>query len=408
MKILYLHQYFTPPRLPGGTRSWSLASRLVERGHEVHMITTDRSEEAAARPDKWNQTTEAGIQVHWTPVPYSNAMSYSKRIAQFFRFSFRAARRAREIGGDVVFATSTPLTIALPGVYASRRLRVPMVFEVRDLWPAVPIAVGAISNPVARFGARWLERFAYRNAERIVALAPGMKDAVAETGYPDDMITVIPNGADDRIIVSDDAAAARVRADNGWLADRKLVLYCGAIGLVNGVEWLARLAAKVRERDPEIRFAVIGDGAEKATLEDTAREFGVLDESLFVLGTMPKKDVAAWLQAANMTAALFTGPRIVWKDATQNKFFDSLAAGRPVACNFDGWQCQVAAEEGVGLVLDSKDIDKAATDLLSHLTSDEWMASASSRARELAATRFSMDSHAAKLEDVLTAAVAGQ
>lgn len=142
MKILYLHQYFTTPSMAGGTRSYEMARRLVAWGHEVHMITTDR--EGIFDPkQKWYETDEAGIHVHWTPIPYSNKMSYGQRIKAFFAFSWRAARKAAKIGGDVVFATSTPLTIAIPGVYASKRLKIPMVFEVRDLWPELPIAIGS-------------------------------------------------------------------------------------------------------------------------------------------------------------------------------------------------------------------------------------------------------------------------
>ena len=399
MKIVYLHQYFTPPHMAGGTRSYSLARRLVEKGHQVHMVTADRNPDGAGAP-AWRETEESGITVHWTPVPYDNSMSYPQRIAAFLRFSVRAATKAREIDGDIIFATSTPLTIALPAVYAARRCRIPMVFEVRDLWPAVPIALGALRNPLLRWSARWLERFAYRNSSEIVALAPGMKAAVASTGFPADRITVIPNGADRRIIGEGDADND-VRNGHSWLGTRKLILYCGALGRVNGVGYLARLAQVVHDHDPEIRFAVIGAGAEEAFVRETARTAGVLNKTFFMLGSMPKQDVSRWLNAADLTVALFTGPRIVWKDATQNKFFDSLAAGKPVACNFDGWQCQIAAEEGIGFVLSPDNIEQAAVDLTARLADDKWLAQASAAARHLADTRFSMDAHADLLETVL-------
>ena len=95
-------------------------------------------------------------------------------------------------------------------------------------------------------------------------------------------------------------------------------------------------------------------------------------------------------------------PRIVWKDATQNKFFDSLAAGKPVANNFDGWQCQIAEKEGVGIILPANEPDKAANLLVSTLSNHDWMTSARISARHLASTEFSMDKHAIRLEEVLT------
>ena len=150
MRIVYLHKYFVTPEMPGIVRSYEMARRLVAMGHEVHMVTTDQrlDAEAAKRP-AWRVTNEAGIHVHWTAVPYDNTQAYGDRLRAFLTFAWRAARKAIELRGDVIFATSTPLTIAIPALLATWRTRRPLVFEVRDLWPAVPIAIGAIRKPLA-------------------------------------------------------------------------------------------------------------------------------------------------------------------------------------------------------------------------------------------------------------------
>src|SRR5690606_13633164 len=118
MKIIYLHQYFNTPRMAGSIRSYEMARRLVDRGHEVHMVTSDRGDVPRSTA-KWATTEEDGILVHWTHVPYSNHMSLERRLRAFLTFSMRAASKAAALGGDVVFATSTPLTIALPALYAA-------------------------------------------------------------------------------------------------------------------------------------------------------------------------------------------------------------------------------------------------------------------------------------------------
>src|SRR5690606_7968658 len=133
-----------------------------------------------------------------------------------------------------VFASSTPLTIALPGVYAARPRRVPMVFEVRDLWPQVPIAMGALRNPLARCVARALERFAYRNATRVVALSPGMAEGVVSTGYPAEHVVTIPNSADLELFRPDESRARSFRQRHPELGSGKIVLYAGTLGLANG------------------------------------------------------------------------------------------------------------------------------------------------------------------------------
>ena len=117
MRIIYLHQYFKTPEMNGGTYSYEISRQLVAQGHDVHMVTADCSGEGRG----WYRTEEAGIQVHWLPVGYSNHMSYRRRIRAFLQFARGAARKAAGLPGDVVYASSSPLTIALPGVYASRR-----------------------------------------------------------------------------------------------------------------------------------------------------------------------------------------------------------------------------------------------------------------------------------------------
>jgi len=333
-------------------------------------------------------------------------MSHPRRVRAFIEFAALAARRAAQLGGDVVFATSTPLTIVLPGVYAARRSCVPMVFEVRDLWPEVPIAVGALRDPVTRWVARRLERFAYANATRIVALAPGMKEAIVSTGYPAARVAVIPNGADLDLFAVGDAPGRALRANQSWLGDSPLVLFTGTLGRVNGVDYVVHLAREVARRRLDVKFAILGDGVDERRVRALAAESGVLGRTVFLLGRRPKREMPAWLSASDIVLALFTGPRVVWKDAVQNKFFDALAAGRPVANNFDGWQSRVAVEAGAGLILHPSDHAAAACALLEALESAAWIAGARAAATRLARDLFSRDVLAGDLECVLTDAVA--
>ena len=185
MRIIYLHQYFTPPDRPGGTRSYEMARRLAAKGHGVTMITSSANlDETWAPSDGWHARELEGIRLEIVRVPYDNAMSFASRIRAFFRFAAAASRRVLKVKGDVVFATSTPLTIILPALTAKLFLRIPLVFEVRDLWPDLPIAVGALRDPLARTAARWLEWAAYHASAHIVALSPGMARGVMRRGIP--------------------------------------------------------------------------------------------------------------------------------------------------------------------------------------------------------------------------------
>ena len=151
MKIIYLHQYFSTLRGKEGTRSFEMARRLVKMGHEVHMITSWRDNTDAR---DWFKTIEEGIVVHWYPNRYQNDFTTISRIIAFLKFALAAFLRGRSLSGDVVFATSTPLTIIFPGFLIARKLSIPLVFEVRDLWPSLPIAMGVIKDPISKFLAR--------------------------------------------------------------------------------------------------------------------------------------------------------------------------------------------------------------------------------------------------------------
>lgn len=402
MRILYLHQYFNTPEMAGGTRSYEMARRLAAKGHEVHVVTSWK------RPTErsgWFTTEEAGVRVHWIPVPYSNEMPFRDRIKSFFRFATLAAARAAGIAADVVFASSTPLTIAIPGAYAAWRQNIPMIFEVRDLWPEVPIAMGALRNPVAIAAARQLERFAYARSTRVVALSPGMKDGVVSAGYPAAQVSVIPNSSDLELFDS-------VQADRGWfyqahpeLTGKKLVLYAGTFGRINRVDYLVEVAKAVVDQDLDVAFVAMGAGSEKAAVRELADRSGVLGRNFFLYDPVPKSDVPNAFAAADLVLSLCVDLDATRKNSA-NKFFDALAAGKPIAVNYGGWQADLIGEHELGLVLPPSSPDQAAKLISDRLKDKDWVGRCGGHARALAEARFSRDKLAAELEAVLLDSVA--
>ncbi|MEV0895245.1 glycosyltransferase family 4 protein [Actinoplanes sp. NPDC049802] len=398
MRITYIHQYFKTPGMAGGTRSYEFARRLVERGHEVHMITGDPD------ADRSRTTREAGIVVHWLPVPYSNAMSYRRRIMAFLWFVGRAAVTAGRLRHDLVLATSTPLTVAIPGAYAALRRRAPMVLEVRDVWPELPIAVGALRSPVSRWAAGRLEAWAYRRAAHVIALSPGMAASIRRR-FPEVAVTVVPNSCDRDLFAGADRAGARLRAETPWLGGRPLVLYAGALGLANGVDYLVRMAARLAETDPEVRIAIVGDGRMRQALRDLATELGVLDRNLFLLGPVPKSRVVAFFGACDLAASVFLDIAELG-DNSPNKVFDAFAAGRPVAVNHGGWIAELLAGSGAGLVLPPGDPAGAAARVSAFLGDRAACAAARSAAYALACDRFDRELLFRDFERVLLGASA--
>ena len=406
MRIVYIHQYYCNPGMAGGIRSYEQARRLVARGHTVHVITTDIS--PGKRTLGWRHTNDDGVDVHWFSVPYSNNMSYARRIRAFAEFMIVAAAKAAGLKADLVFATSTPLTVAVPGVIAAKLRRVPFVFEVRDLWPEVPIKMGALRNPVARRLAGGLASFAYRNAAEVVALSAGMAAGV-NARHPAARTTVIPNAADMDLFQVEDSAVRRFRAEHRWLGDRPLVIYTGALGAVNGVDYLVHAARRMREIDPEVQFLIVGHGREWDDTRQLAADHGLLDDSVHMWPKVPKTELPVILGAAAVSTSMVRPIPALW-DNSANKFFDALAASRPIAINYGGWQSDLIRESGAGLVLDPHDPDHAAATLAGHVRDELWLKGARAAAHRLAVEQFSRDLLFERFEAVLnrSAATAGR
>ncbi|MHA3948614.1 glycosyltransferase family 4 protein [Cellulomonas bogoriensis] len=402
MKIVYLHQYFNTPDVAGSIRSYEMARRWVAEGHEVHMVTSDRRN--GNSPPRRYTTDVEGIRVHWHKVPYSNEMGFTQRKLAFAKFAIASARTARRLRGDVVFATSTPLTIILPAVWATLFRRTPIVFEVRDLWPQIPIEMGALDNPLIRRAARWLEKFAYRRAHTVVALSDGMADGVRKVAPEGKPIIVAPNSCDVEIFDIPPTEGESFREENPWIGDRNLVVYVGTFGKINGVDYLVRLAAELKRREAPVVIAAYGSGAELEAVRELARELGVLDCAFFAPGPLPKAQVPRVLSASELcTSVLKSNDAFATNSA--NKFFDALAAGRPIAINYGGWQADVIREERIGLVLDPHDLRAAADAVEDFLTiAPDERAGLARRAGETGRRRYARDTISGQVLSALESA----
>ena len=396
--LLYLHQFFATPDSNVGTRSYEMARRLVARGFRVHMIASPTGSEQRTSDEV------DGIEVHWIGVPYYSDMSYARRALAFVHFSILASLKVIRLRGDLIFATSTPLTIAIPALIGKWFKRLPMVFEVRDLWPELPIAIGALRSPLAIRAARALEHLAYHQSAHVIGLSPGMCEGIARTGIDKSRISLISNSCDlDRFDVSAEAAST-FRMVRPWLGKRPLVLYAGSFGHINGVAWLAELAACMREIDPDVRFLALGDGHDRAIIERRATELGVVGESFFIEKRIAKREVPSAFAAASVCCSLFV-PLKEMEHNSANKFFDALAAGKPVLINYGGWQRKLIQQRQIGLSVDPADPDDAARRLNELLQSPEVLLETGRRARALGRERFSRDQLAAELGDVLEKAL---
>lgn len=397
MKVIYLHQYFNTPEMSGGIRSYEFARRLVNDGHEVHMITTVRK---GSQFRGWKVSNENGIQVHWLYVPYSNKIGFLKRILAFLKFAIFSTTKVLKIKGDVVFATSTPLTIVIPALVGLRLCKIPYVLEVRDVWPEAAIAAGVLKSKLLIYLANKLEKAAYFNSSHIIVLAERFIKSINRFSH-NRPITLIPNGCDLDLFKIDRSDSLKVKSSLEWLGEKKLVLYAGTIGKANNISYMVCLAKEVYKVDPEIRFLIIGDGNEKDKVISLAHKVGVLNKNLFYLPPVSKSKIPCYFSISTVSCSFMMNSSKLSADSA-NKVFDAFAAGKPVILNnIHGTLAPYVTKENLGIVLSFKDIPEAANDLCNFLNDNKKIEEYSKNVISVAESKFSRDILYLKLLDTL-------
>lgn len=399
LDVLYFHQYFATRRRSTATRSYELARRLVERGHRVTIVSRDTRRLESGRDDEpqgrlRGRETVDGIDVLYLNIPYANQYPKPLRLASFTAFTVAAAvAGALEHKPDVVLASSTPLTIGISGLATARLKRVPFVFEIRDLWPAVPVALGALTSGPAVRSAEWLERQLYAGSERIVVCSEGALEELRKRGIPDEKLVFIPNAAD-LDVFRPDVVNEGFRKRHG-LEGRFVALYAGAMGRANGLDQVVDAADALRRwGDQRVTIVAIGDGGERERLEERARGLGLTN--LLFLPPRPKEALAGILGAADVTLTIFA-PYPILETNSPNKFFDSLAAGKPIVVNLDGWLRRLVEENEAGVWVQAGSAEGIAGALLALAGNPEGVERMGRNARALAEREFGRDEMADRL-----------
>ena len=368
MRLLYFHQHFATPRGASGTRSYEFARASIARGHQVTIVCGAHAHSGLELPydaDRgWQRGDIDGIDVISLPLAYSNRDSLLRRGWTFLRFAGRSVRLALELDYDLAFATSTPITAVIPGLAAKWFRGKPFVFEVRDLWPELPRALG-LRNPFVLGGMSLLEFLGYRSADACVGLSPGIVDGIRARSAASLPIAMIPNGCDLEVF----HPAKRAHLTLPGITPGDFVAgFTGAHGVANGLDALLDVAAELKRRgDARVKLAFIGDGKEKGRLAALAAERG-LDNCLFY-PPVPKAELGA------ITASLDCGLMVLkdipafYRGTSPNKFFDYLAAGIPVVNNYPGWLAGLIRDNECGIVVPPAD-PVAFADALQRLAAD--------------------------------------
>lgn len=398
MTILYIHQHFCTDQGTGGTRSCDVARHLVETGHRVTMIC-GISGNSGFDPAPWYRPFRVqwidGIKVIICSVRYDNVMSVPRRMWAFFGFALLATVAClRERFVDLVFATSTPLTVGIPGRLAATIKRVPFVFEVRDLWPEDLLAAGRLKPGLAYKAWEWLEHFCYAKARRILLVSQGFHDRLLERGFAPELLQTVLLGAEGALF--ENAEPDLEYIEQHGLAGKTIAIFTGAHGDANGLFQLIDAAEHLRDRS-DISIVMIGQGKMKPALNASVAQKKLTN--VFLLDPVPKAKLCGILVASHVGLMILkqvSRPRWV----TPNKLFDYMFAGLPTIVNFAGTTAEMVEADGAGVASKPGCAKDLAAKIEYYADHPQERHAVGRRAREVARQKYGRRMIAKQMEEV--------
>ncbi len=351
MRVLILSQYYKPEPIP---KPVELAAELARQGHTVNVLTGLPNYPAGTlypgfRLRLVQREVLDGIPVVRTfEYPY-HGQRVLGRLLNYGSFMLSAPLGSLFLPRcDVAYVWHPPLSVGV-AAWMVRVLRgVPFVYDVQDIWPESAVASGLLRNGWLVSGMSRLERFVYRQASHVLVLTDDARSNLIAKGVPPDRVSMVPQWAEENLSIGcDPQAAARIREEFGW-GGRFVVLFAGNLGLVQGLETVVRAAAELRS-DPSVRIVLVGDGSDKARLEQIAAKTQV-GASLQFVDRQPLERMPAFMAAAD---ALL----VHLKNSALNEFiipsktFAYMAAARPILMAMSGAGAKLVAQADAGMIV---------------------------------------------------------
>lgn len=336
MHILYFHQHFSTPKGSTGIRSYEMARRLIHHGHKVTMVCGSYGGGETGLTNSFikgkREGEVDGIRIIEFNLAYSNKDALLKRSILFLKFAIKSVGLALTEKYDVVFATTTPLTAGIPGIFARWFRRKPFVFEVRDLWPELPKQMGVIKNPIVLVMLSFLEWASYRSAHRCIGLSPGIVEGIKLRGVKHEKICLVPNGCDLNIF-GKESTPWRPESIH---EDDLMAVFTGTHGMANGLDAVLDAAKELKARgNDRVKIALVGQGKLKPNLQARADE-EQLDNVIFH-EPVNKDKLSGLMRSADIGLQVLANVPAFYYGTSPNKFFDYIASGLPVLNNYPGW-----------------------------------------------------------------------
>jgi glycosyltransferase involved in cell wall biosynthesis len=350
MRILFFSHYFPPEVNAPASRTFEHCRLWAQAGHEVTVVTCapnhPRGEIYPGYKNKIFQIeTLDGVRVVrvWTLLAANQG--FLLRVLNYLSYLiFAVVAAVRLARPDVVVSTSPQLFCGLTGLLAKLMHGAPWVLEIRDLWPKSIVTVGAMRKGLAVQFLEWLEKLAYRRADRIVSVTDSFVAHIAARGGAG-KIDVIKNGAD-LSFFKPTAGGEEFKKAIGF-EGRFVAAYVGTHGMAHALDTVLD-AARLLSDDPRIGFLLVGDGAERARL--VARAETMKLDNLRIVGQLPKAEMPRVWAATDISLILLKKDDL-FKTVLPSKMFEAMAMERPIVLGVEGEARELLEEAGAGMAI---------------------------------------------------------
>jgi glycosyltransferase involved in cell wall biosynthesis len=360
MKIAILSMFFPPergaPELLG-----HLATHLVESGHDVHVVTTFPSYPKGEVFEGFEKrlvshgTWENGIKITrlWSYTS-SKRTSFLHRSLQEFSFAaLSLAYLLLSSRSDLLYVATQPYYLGLVSNLIFRLRGSHSVLHVADFWPDVAFAVGRITNPLFIRFLRGVSRFIYRRASLIIAVSPLMRELIIQRGA--DPERVVHNYTWTELGPEGVTEDPELREKLG-LEGKMVVLFAGNIGNAQGLEVVICAAERLSDT-PEVQFVLLGDGNEKASLVERARERRL--ENVRFLDPVPSAEVPRFAAMADLLLLHLVHKEYVGA-SVPGKTAMYMSAGKAILAGARGAAEDMVVEANAGWTFTPEDPDDLA------------------------------------------------
>jgi glycosyltransferase involved in cell wall biosynthesis len=354
IRVLLLTQWFDPePTFKGMV----FAKELVRQGFEVDVVTGfPNFPGGKVYPGyrvKWLQREVIdGVHVTRVPLYPSHDKSAIKRVLNYASFAASAliyglfmARRV-----DVIYAYHPPLTVGITASLIRLFRRIPVVYDIQDMWPDTLHATGMFNNTTGLKVVAGVCQWVYRRVDHIVVQSPGFKRLLVRRGVPEAKVDVIYNWADEAGL-----ATPQGQLPASFPTDEKFrIVFAGNMGKAQALNVLLDAAALLQARNSRVCFVLLGGGVEVSQLKQRASELEL--HNVLFLPPVPMAEVGIILNSADaLLVHLRKDP--LFEITIPSKIQAYMAVGKPLLMAVNGDAANLMLQSGGGVVAESENAD---------------------------------------------------